>query len=51
MGLHPPGYVFLYGPKQNKLPYEGSSKRTYATPSLANLLICVDNTQYTGDVP
>nr|AGI61272.1 envelope protein ENVV1 [Pithecia pithecia] len=45
----PPGYVFLCGPKLNKLPFEGSPKRTYSNPPLANLFTCINNIQHVGE--
>uniref|UniRef100_A0A8C9GX47 Uncharacterized protein n=1 Tax=Piliocolobus tephrosceles TaxID=591936 RepID=A0A8C9GX47_9PRIM len=45
----PPGYVFLCGPQKNKLPFDGSPKRTYSTPPVANLFTCINNIQHTGE--
>uniref|UniRef100_A0A2K5CXL8 Envelope glycoprotein n=1 Tax=Aotus nancymaae TaxID=37293 RepID=A0A2K5CXL8_AOTNA len=45
----PPGYVFLCGLKQNKLPFEGSAERTYSKPPSANLFTCIDNIQHVGE--
>uniref|UniRef100_A0A8C9LT95 Uncharacterized protein n=1 Tax=Piliocolobus tephrosceles TaxID=591936 RepID=A0A8C9LT95_9PRIM len=45
----PPGYVFLCGPQKNKLPFDGSPKRTYSTPPVANLFTCINNIQHMGE--
>ncbi|XP_032194078.1 endogenous retrovirus group V member 2 Env polyprotein-like [Mustela erminea] len=45
----PPGYLFLCGPPQNKLPYEGSPNSFFSRPLQAVAYSCVDNVHFRGE--
>ncbi|XP_057160956.1 endogenous retrovirus group V member 2 Env polyprotein-like [Ursus arctos] len=45
----PPGYLFLCGPPQNKLPYEGSPNSSFSWPLRAVAYSCVDNVHFRGE--
>nr|UPL77267.1 hypothetical protein [Felis catus] len=44
----PPGYLFLCGPPQNKLPYEGSPDSSFSWPLRAVAYACLDNVHFRG---
>ncbi|XP_072670200.1 endogenous retrovirus group V member 2 Env polyprotein-like [Canis lupus baileyi] len=45
----PPGYLFLCGPPQNKLPYEGSPNSSFSWPPQAVAYSCLDNVHFRGE--
>lgn len=45
----PRGYLFLCGPPQNKLPYEGSPDSSFSWPLRAVAYSCLDNVHFRGE--
>lgn len=45
----PAGYLFLCGPPQNKLPFEGSPNSSFSWPLRAMAYPCLDNVHFRGE--
>lgn len=45
----PTGHLFLYGPPQNKLPFEGNPNSSFSWPLRAMAYPCLDNVHFRGE--